>query len=81
MKRFLVGISSAVLSVALLAGAPAFAQTQTADAVLTGMAQLGMHTEDLVLTEDQVLQVQAILNDAAQGDADKVAAINALLGL
>lgn len=80
MKRFLVGISAAALSAALLAGAPAFSQEQTADAVMTGMSELGINVEGLVLTEDQVLQVQTILN-GTDGDADKVAKINTLLGL
>lgn len=80
MKRLLVATSAAALSAALLVGAPTFAQTQTADAVLTGIAELGIPTEGLVLTEDQVLEVEAILN-GTEGDADKVAKINTLLGL
>ncbi len=80
MNRFLAAASAAALSVALLSGAPTFAQTQTADAVMTGMSELGMNVEGLVLTEEQVLQVEAILNDAGQTPEDKTAAINALLG-
>jgi hypothetical protein len=74
-------LNAAALSFALLAGAPVVAQTQTADAVMAGMAQLGMDTEGLVLTEEQVLQVEAILNDAGPDDSAKVAQINQLLGL
>lgn len=81
MKHFLVGLSAAALSAALLAAGPMLAQTQTADAVLTGMSALGINVDGLVLTEDQVLQVEAILNDAGQDDASKVAAIDTLLGL
>jgi len=80
MKRLIVAASAAALSAALLVGAPTFAQTQTADAVLTGIAELGIPTEGLVLTEEQVLQVQTILN-GADGNEDKVAKINTLLGL
>ena len=81
MKRLFVAASAAALAVALVAGAPSFAQTQTADAVLTGIAELGINTDGLVLTEEQVLEVQTILNDASQDDAAKVTAINTLLGL
>jgi hypothetical protein len=80
MKRFLIAISAAALSAALLVGSPAFAQEQTADAVMTGMSELGINVEGLVLTEEQVLQVEAILN-GTDADAEKVAQINQLLGL
>lgn len=74
MKR----IFAATVSLALLAGAGLYAQEQTADAVLTGMTELGIETEGLVLTEQQVLEIQAILNDT-EDDASKVTAIEALL--
>ena len=80
MKRFLSASAAAVLSAALLVSAPSFAQTQTADAVMTGMSELGINTEGMVLTEEQVLQVEAILS-GTDPDADKVAQINQLLGL
>lgn len=81
MKRLLVAASTVALSVALLAGAPAFAQEQTADAVMTGMSQLGIETDGLTLTDDQVLQVNTILSDASRDDTEKVSAINELLGM
>ena len=80
MKRLLAAASAAALSAALLAGAPTFAQDQTADAAMTGMSQLGINTDGLMLTEDQVLQVTSILNDASRDETEKVAAINELLG-
>ena len=81
MNRILAIASAAAVSLALLSGAPAFAQAQTADAVMTGMSELGINTEGLVLTEEQVLQVEAVLNDAGQTPEEKTAAINTLLGM
>jgi hypothetical protein len=79
MRRFVSAACAAALS-AVLAGAPALAQTQTADAVMDQMAELGIETEGLMLTEEQVLQVEAILNEASD-PSDKVSRINELLGL
>lgn len=81
MKHLLSAASAAALSFALLAGAPAVAQEQTEDAVMAGLAELGMDTSGMTLTEEQVLQVQAILNDAGTSDEDKVMQIEALLGM
>ncbi len=80
MTRLFAAASAAMLSLALVAGVPAVAQEQTADAVMTGMAELGMDTEGLVLTEDQVLQIQTILN-GTNDDNEKVDEINQLLGM
>jgi hypothetical protein len=68
------------MALALLAGSPVGAQQQTADAVMDGMAQLGIETEGLVLTEEQVLQVETILNGTGE-ESEKVSQINQLLGL
>lgn len=73
-----ISASAVLLSIALLGGAPAFSQEQTADAVMTGMAELGMEVEGLVLSEEQVLEIQAVLNDTID-DTEKVTAIEALL--
>lgn len=80
MKSLLSTTSAAALAFALLAGAPVAAQEQTADAVMSELAQLGIDTEGMVLTEEQVLQLTAILNDAGPGDEEKVMRINELLG-
>lgn len=78
MNRILSAASAAALALAL-AAAPVFAQQQTADAVMDGMAAIGMNVEGLVLTEEQVLQIEAILNGTGE-ESEKVAQINALLG-
>ena len=77
MKRIL---TAAALGLALFSAAPVitFAQQQTADAVMDGMEALGMKTEGLVLTEEQVLQVEAVLN-GSDDESAKVAKINELL--
>ncbi len=80
MKRLLSAASAAALSLALLAGAPLVAQEQTADAVMTGMAELGMDVEGMVLTEEQVLQIQAILSEGSEEETTKVDRIEELLG-
>ena len=80
MKFMLTTASAVALSFALLAAAPVAAQEQTADAVMNGMTQLGMDVEGLVLTEEQVLQIQAILNEGSEEDQNKVDRINELLG-
>ncbi len=80
MKPILTSASALALALALLAGAPAVAQEQTADAVMTGMTQLGMDTEGMVLTEEQVLQVQAVLS-TTDDDRIKVDRIEELLGM
>lgn len=80
MKTMLATASAIALSFALLTGAPVVAQEQTADAVMTGMSELGMDVEGMVLTEEQVLQIQAILNEGSEEDETKVARIEELLG-
>ena len=79
MKLMLSTASAVALSFALLAGAPVAAQEQTADAVMSEMATLGMDTEGMVLTEEQVLQIQAVLNDAGNDDEETVAQIEMLI--
>lgn len=70
MKKFLSAVSAAALSMALLSGAPALAQDQqTIDAVMAGMAELGFDTAGMELSEDQVLRIQAILNEASDDSA------------
>jgi len=78
MRRVILAAAAATVSFGMLA-APVFAQTQTAEATISSMSELGMNVEGLVLTEEQVLQIQAVLNDASQDDTEKVAAIEALL--
>lgn len=82
MRRVLSRAAAGLLALGLIAGAPVvtMAQVQTAEAVLDQMAALGMKTEGLVLTEDQVLQIESILN-GTDDDSAKVAAINELLGM
>lgn len=79
MKRIL---SAAALGAALLAAAPVatFAQQQTADAVMDGMAAIGIKTDGLVLTEEQVLEIEAVLNTEVD-QSEKVAKINEILGM
>ncbi len=80
MRRLTIAAAAAAVSVFVVAGAPAFAQEQTADAALTGMAQLGIDTEGVMLTEEQVLQITAILSDAGLDDAEKTEQINVITG-
>ena len=80
VKSMLSTASAVALSFALLAGVPAGAQEQTADAVMNEMSELGMDVEGMVLTEEQVLQIQAILGEGSEEDTTKVDRINELLG-
>lgn len=79
MKRIFTAAAIAAVSAALTIGLPATAQEQTADAVMTELAELGMETDGLVLTEEQVLSIQAILSDASYDEAEKVAQIEAMV--
>lgn len=78
MKRIL---AAAALGAVIFAAAPVatFAQQQTADAVMDGMEALGMKTDGLVLTEEQVLQIEAVLNGTEQ-DSMKVSKIDEIIG-
>ncbi len=78
--KITLSAAAIALSIALLTGAPVAAQQQTADAVMTEMTTLGMDTEGMVLTEEQVLQIQAVLNDASNDDEEKVTQIEEMLG-
>jgi hypothetical protein len=80
MTRLLLAASASALSLTLLAGAPSFAQTRTAEQVLLTMSGLGIETEGLVLTEEQVRQVELIL-ETNDDDPEKITRIKALLGM
>ena len=80
MKRLVSVLAAGATALVLLAGTPVGAQQQTADAVMDGMEQLGIETDGLVMTEEQVLQVETILNGTGE-ESEKVLQINQLLGL
>lgn len=77
MKTFTTLTSAAALSLAIAAGAPAFAQMS--DAVSTGLAQLGFATDGLMLTEEQELEVQNVINSSDDDDTKK-ARIEQIIG-
>lgn len=79
MQRLLSAASAAALSLVLLGAAPGFAQDQqTLDAVMAGMAQLGIETADMELSEDQVLRIQAVLNEPGD-DSEKTSQIETIV--
>lgn len=78
MNRIHFVASTAGLALALLAGAPALAQEQTAAEVMTELEQMGIDTDGLVLTEDEVLQIDLILS-GTDTDVVKKAEIEALM--
>jgi hypothetical protein len=79
MARLFNAASAAALSLIMLAAAPVGAQEQTADAVMAELAELGIDTDGMALTDEQVLAVQAVLSDAGTRESDKVAQIETLL--
>lgn len=50
-------------------------------AIVSGLNELGLSAEELILTDEQILQVEEILNSQTDTDDEKIARINALLGL
>jgi hypothetical protein len=68
VAAFLVGVS------------PAMAQVELAENIQTGLSELGIATDGLVLTEEQVAQIENVLNDASMDAAGKTAEINAIIG-
>ncbi|MBP7003105.1 hypothetical protein [Amaricoccus sp.] len=70
--------AAAALALALMSAPAALAQAETAEAVLDQMAALGVEVEGLVLTEDQVLRIESVL-DGTDGDEAKVAEIEKIL--
>ena len=72
MKRNLVtAVSAAVLSLSLLAG-PALSQVQLAAEVLEKLTMLGFDMTDVVVTEEQVLELENVLNSTDEDDAKKM---------
>lgn len=80
MRKLLATASSLAVAFVLFAGAPAVAQVELAENIQTGLSELGIATDGLVLTEDQVMQIENVLNDASASEADKTAQINAIIG-
>jgi hypothetical protein len=77
MKRTLTALTAAALSLALVAGAPAYADTEAE--VRSGLAMLDVQVDDVELTEEQVLQLKNVLNGDGDDDS-KVDQINKILG-
>jgi len=72
VKRNLVtAVSAAVLSLSLLAG-PALSQVQLAAEVLEKLTMLGFDMTDVVVTEEQVLELENVLNSTDEDDAKKM---------
>ena len=75
MKRTLTALTAAALSLALVAGAPAYADTEAE--VRSGMAMLDIDVVDTELTEEQILEIKNVLNggDDNESQKDKISKI------
>ena len=75
MKRTLTALTAAARSLALVAGAPAYADTEAE--VRSGMAMLDIDVVDTELTEEQILEIKNVLNggDDNESQKDKISKI------
>jgi hypothetical protein len=80
MRKVLNAAASLAVVLVLTGVAPAMAQVELAENIQTGLSELGIATDGLVLTEEQVLQIENILNDASMDAAGKTAQINEIIG-
>jgi hypothetical protein len=69
----------AALAAALIAAAPVAAQ-QIIETAMAGMQRLGIDVSGVTITEEQALQIEAIVNEPATENPEKVTQIEALLG-
>ncbi len=79
LSKFLAATSAALVSLTLLAGAPASAQAQLAAEVMDQLAALDLDPTGWVLTEEQVLQIENVLN-STESDDTKVDQIKEIAG-
>jgi hypothetical protein len=68
-RSFVAAVSAALLTVSL--SVPAFAQVQLAEEVITKLTELGFDMTDVVVTEEQVLQLEGVLNGTDPADVQK----------
>jgi hypothetical protein len=68
-RSFVATVSAALLTAAL--SLPALAQVQLAEEVATKLSELGFQVDGLVLTEEQVMQIENVVNSTDEEDAKK----------
>jgi hypothetical protein len=79
LKRTLIAtVSAAALAVSLAALTPALAQAQLSEEVTAKVTGLGIDLTDVVLTEEDVLEIENVLN-GTDDDATKTMAIEAIV--
>jgi hypothetical protein len=79
-NKAITAASAAFLSLSLLAGTPAMAQTQALDdAVTAQLVTLGFLPGDWVLTEEQMLEIQNVVS-SNEPDGDKQEQIKRIVG-
>lgn len=73
-NKLLTAISAALVSVPLLAGAPALAQAQLSDSVQAQVVGLGFDPAEWTLTPEQLLQIENVLGstDDEQSKVDQI---------
>ena len=79
MNKITAAASAAFLSLALMAGVPAVAQTQLEDSVTAQLVSLGFQPADWVITEEQALQLQNVLS-SNDSDEEKRAQVEQIVG-
>ena len=79
MRKVISAASAAVLSLGLLVATPGLAQVELGQSVVNGLTELGIDPEGWVLTEEQVLQLENVLNSDDSED-EKRAQIEAIVG-
>jgi hypothetical protein len=79
LKRTLIAtVSAAALAVSLAALTPALAQAQLSEEVTAKVTGLGIDLTDVVLTEEDVLEIENVLN-GTDDDATKTMAIEEIV--
>lgn len=78
MKRYVLAASAAALSISLMAGVPAWSQAELAAEAMEKATMLGVDLTDVVLTEEQVLEIENVLNSDDE-DASKTEMINQII--
>jgi hypothetical protein len=79
LKRTLIAtVSAAALAVSLAAHTPALAQAQLSEEVTAKVTGLGIDLTDVVLTEEDVLEIENVLN-GTDDDATKTMAIEEIV--
>jgi hypothetical protein len=78
--KAITAASAAILSLSLLAGTPALAQTQALDdAVTAQLVTLGFLPGDWVLTEEQMLEIQNVVS-SNEPDGEKQEQVKRIVG-